>query len=179
MSRFDYAVDCVLHHEGGYVDHKNDPGGATNFGISLRFLQGQNIVDGDFDGDGDVDAADIAAMSREDAKKTYKAAFWIPNKIQDIKSSLIATKVFDMAVNMGGKQAWKLVQRSCTKLGVVLSADGIAGPKTIAGVNSLMSEDYILLREIRKQQMEFYEGLVSKKPKLAVFALGWYRRAAF
>ena len=60
-----------------------------------------------------------------------------------------------------------------------MSADGIAGPKTLAAVNSLLTEDYILLREIRRQQMEFYEGLVSKKPKLAVFELGWYRRAAF
>lgn len=179
MSRFDYAVDCVLHHEGGYVDHKNDPGGATNFGISLRFLQKQNIVDGDFDGDGDVDADDIRAMTREDAKNAYKKAFWIPNKINDIKSSLIATKVFDMAVNMGGRQAWKLVQRACTKLGVVLTDDGIAGPKTLSGVNSMLAKDYILLREIRKQQMEFYEGLVSKRPKLSVFALGWYRRAVF
>lgn len=179
MSRFDYAVDCVLHHEGGFVDHKNDPGGATNFGISLRYLQGQSIIDGDFDGDGDVDADDIRAMTRDDARKAYKVGFWIPNRIQDIKSSLIATKVFDMAVNMGGKQAWKLVQRSCTKLGVVLSDDGIAGPKTLYAVNSLLAEDYILLREIRKQQMEFYEGLVSKKPKLSVFALGWFRRAVF
>ena len=179
MNAFDYAVYIVLHHEGGFVDHKSDPGGATNFGISLRYLQAQKIAAGDFDGDGDIDAQDIAAMSRTDAKKLYKSGFWTPNKCDDIKSNLIATKVFDMAVNMGSRQAWKLTQRACGVRGVTLKDDGIVGPKTIAAVNSLYSKDYALLITLRKIQAQFYERLIQKKPTLAAFRTGWQRRAAF
>lgn len=32
---FPRAVDHTLRHEGGYVDHPADPGGATNRGITL------------------------------------------------------------------------------------------------------------------------------------------------
>jgi lysozyme family protein len=176
---FEYAVDCVLHHEGGYVDHKNDPGGATDFGISLRYLQGQSVIDGDFDGDGDIDADDIAAMTREDAIEAYKKGFWKPNKLNKIQSDLISTKIFDMCVNMGSKQAWKLVQRAVTKLGDPLKADGIVGPITLKAINYFLTEDYLLIDEIRLKQRSFYEGLIQRKPKLSVFALGWFRRAAF
>ena len=31
--------DRTLESEGGYVDNPNDPGGATNFGISSRYLK--------------------------------------------------------------------------------------------------------------------------------------------
>ena len=47
------AADHVLKVEGGYVDDANDAGGATNWGISLRFVK-QSGVDLDIDGDGDI-----------------------------------------------------------------------------------------------------------------------------
>ena len=30
------ALETTLKHEGGLVDHKDDPGGLTNFGISKK-----------------------------------------------------------------------------------------------------------------------------------------------
>jgi lysozyme family protein len=62
MSDFNQAVKVILQHEGGYVDNPNDPGGATNYGISLRFLA-DHPESGDFNGDGEVDAEDIANMT--------------------------------------------------------------------------------------------------------------------
>ena len=72
MSNFESAVEKVLKHEGGYVDHANDPGGATNYGISLRFVKQSTGIDLDVDGDGDIDADDIKAMTPEQAKEIYK-----------------------------------------------------------------------------------------------------------
>lgn len=43
MRPFEDFVKVILKHEGGYVDHPNDPGGATKYGISLRFLQKNGI----------------------------------------------------------------------------------------------------------------------------------------
>jgi len=185
MNIFDWAIENVLHHEGGWVNNPNDPGGATNWGISLRYLKtagdldGDGHPDGDFDGDGDVDIDDIMIATRDEVIDIYRHGFWQPNKIDMVKSSLVAIKIFDMAVNMGSKQAWKLVQRSCNKLGSKLTVDGVVGAKTVEAVNSYLIIDYDLVTAIRERQANFYETLIERKPKLATFRLGWRRRAAF
>ena len=173
---FEWALTCVLHHEGGFVDHASDPGGATNKGISLRFLRGAGE---DIDGDGDIDVDDILALDDDNVSRLYETHFWKPAKCDKIKSQMIATKVFDMAVNMGVGQAWKLVQRACNTLGTQLVEDGKAGPATLAAVDSLTDRDFMLLTNLRREQDKFYASLIANKPSLQAFRLGWRRRAAF
>ena len=36
LVEFDEIIEVVLHHEGGYVNDPDDPGGETNFGIAKR-----------------------------------------------------------------------------------------------------------------------------------------------
>jgi lysozyme family protein len=92
---------------------------------------------------------------------------------------LLATKIFDMAVNMGSKQAWKIAQRALAVCGCILIVDGIVGPQTIKCMNDLEKRDYDVLVAIRELQKKFYEGIMLRNPKLQVFALGWFRRAVF
>lgn len=173
---FDWALACVLHHEGGFVNNPNDPGGATDFGVSLRFLRS---VGEDIDGDGDIDIDDIHALELDDVEALYEKHFWKPAKCDKIKSEMVAVKVFDMAVNMGAKQAWKLVQRAANTLGESLAVDGKPGPATLASVKSLTDRDFMLVTNIRREQDKFYNSLIQSKPSLAEFRLGWRRRAAF
>ena len=35
-NNFITCLDIILHHEGGFVDHPKDPGGATNKGVTLK-----------------------------------------------------------------------------------------------------------------------------------------------
>ena len=174
--KFDWALFCVLHHEGGFVDNPNDPGGATDYGVSLRFLRS---VGEDIDGDGDIDVDDIKALDLDKVEELYEKHFWKPAKCDKIQSEMIAVKVFDMAVNMGSKQAWKLVQRACNTLGYSLTIDGKPGPATLASVKSLTDRDFMLVTNIRREQDRFYNSLIQSKPSLAEFRLGWRRRAAF
>jgi lysozyme family protein len=158
------------------VDHANDPGGATNYGVSLRFLRNEGI---DIGGDGDIDEADVLAISPEKSGGIYKEKFWEPCHCEEIRSVAIATKVFDMAVNMGQRQAYKLVQRAINEASSKnLTVDGIVGKKTLSAINKLEKEDFRLLDAIRKQQADFYENLIESKPDLSAFRLGWLRRAA-
>lgn len=177
MNKFQWAYTMLAHHEGGFVDHSNDPGGATNYGVSLRFLRQEGI---DIDGDGDIDADDIRSITPAKSRGIYKEKFWVPCRCDQIRSTLIAAKVFDMAVNMGQRQAYRLVQRAVNALEYEpsLTEDGLVGVKTIEAVNSFDRDDYILINAIREEQADFYEGLIADKPQLEDFRLGWLRRAA-
>ena len=82
----------LLKHEGGYVDHPHDPGGATNMGITLATLRewrGRPVT-----------KADVRALTREEAESIYRARYW--NKIRG--DEMLAgpdAALFDVAVNSG------------------------------------------------------------------------------
>ena len=87
---FDTAFDKLIAHEGGYVDHPSDPGGATNFGISQRSYPGE----------------DIRNMTLERAKLIYRRDFWGPAGCESVPEA-IRVDLFDMAVNSGVSRAVK------------------------------------------------------------------------
>ena len=167
MSHFDKAIETILEHEGGFVDNVDDPGGATNFGISLRYLKLQGDLDedgwldGDFDHDGDVDAEDIKWITKEDAIDFYKIHFWLP--VYDEMTYPIAEKIFDMNVNMGKRQAHKLVQRAARAHGTILDDDGVFGQKTMSAIGMAASP---LLYSIRCTQAGFYRALIMRNAAL-------------
>lgn len=178
MASFENAIPVLLKHEGGYVDNPADPGGATNYGVSLRFLADYPDI-GDFDGDGDVDAEDIANMSVEDAKNIYKEMWWDKYKYGNIIDQTIATKVFDASVNMGSSRAHKLLQSALNKaFGLKLTIDGVLGPATFGVINSVSDDtEQVLLTAYCDEMYGFYQRLIANKPKLKVFARGWKNRA--
>lgn len=181
MSHFEQAIKTVLHHEGGFVNDPVDPGGATNFGVSIRYLKqrgdldGDGVLDGDLDGDGDIDVDDIKNMTRAQAEDLYRTGFWNKHKLDSIDEYIIAERVFDMVVNMGPRQAGKVVQRACNYFGKGLVVDGIMGPASFGAINSLNAQK--LLREIRFNHADFYLNLIERRPALAKFRDGWLRRA--
>ena len=40
MAQIGKVIDFILKWEGGYTDHPNDPGGATNMGVTIGTLKG-------------------------------------------------------------------------------------------------------------------------------------------
>lgn len=176
--RFNSAVAVVLEHEGRFSDDKNDPGGATDYGISLRFLKTYGI---DINDDGQINIMDIKSLTKDKAKQIFKQYWWDKFHYEAINSLYIATKVFDMAVNMGASQAHKLVQRACNQCGHNLVVDGILGGKSLGAINeiSLHGREEDLKYEIQDEQKWFYEHIAEANPKLKVFLKGWLRRASW
>ena len=175
MSCFEKAATVILAHEGGFSNHSADPGGATNFGISLRWLRSQGLY-GDLDDDGDVDIDDIKAIDLEAATRIYHEKWWNKYHYDRFVDCSIATKVFDMSVNMGGNRAHRILQQSINALGGNLVVDGVIGPITMKSAN--IEDADVLLEEIRAEQKRFYLRLIAKRPALAVFRNGWIARAA-
>lgn len=169
MSSFELAIPIILRHEGGFVNNAADPGGATNFGVSLRWLKTQGLA-GDIDHDGDVDINDIKAMSASDASGLYHQFWWNAYKYEMIVAQMVANKIFDMAVNLGAPRAHRMVQQI---LGV--NQDGVLGPKSFQEINA--ASNLSLITRLQESQATFYRSLVASNPARQQFLTGWLNRA--
>ena len=178
-ANFEQAMTLVLKHEGGYVDHPDDPGGATNYGISLRYLKDLKDVEGfligDLDKDGDVDDLDIRLMTKEKATEIYRSQWWDRYDYASLQDHFIAAKVFDFAINMGAGASHRLLQKALNELGFELDIDGKLGPMTRSAVE--VANKSTLLWGLVNQAMERYVSLWKKNPAYASFLHGWLRRA--
>lgn len=175
MSNFKQALVDVLKHEGGFVNHAADKGGATAFGISLRFLQSLPSAAGDVDGDGHVDIDDIKALTVETAGPFYKRYFWDHYRLGEVADQRIATKLFNFFVNMRGKTATLIAQRAANDLGAGLKPDGVIGSRTISALNKVDPSQLMVC--IKWRAWEVYQAIVASNPEQIVFINGWRNRA--
>lgn len=167
-SSFARAQAFVARMEGGFVNHPSDPGGATNHGISLRFLQSQGLAVGDIDNDGDIDVDDIRALTPETAADILKRNFWDPLKLDNLPDDL-ALVLYDTAVNMGPGTAKRLAQKA-----LCVEVDGKWGPKTWAAF--MRSDSRRTALAVIRLRHGSYTALVSNNRKLEAFYGGWMRR---
>ena len=155
---FDSALEAVLHHEGGFVNHPADPGGMTNLGVTKKVWE-------EWVGH-DVDEAAMRGLTPEIVGPMYKAKYWDKVKGDDLPSG-VDYAVFDAAVNSGPGRAAKWLQ-SC----VGVEPDGGIGPKTLAAVAAFDSAD--LVEDYAKRRLSFLMDL----PHWDTFGKGWGRRVA-
>jgi len=175
MSDFNMAVETILENEGGLTDHPADPGGITNFGITLPVLREDGVF-GDINGNGMIDAEDIKAMTEEQAKSIYKRLWWDRYAYGQIENQWIATKQLDLSVNMGPRQAHVVTQRALRAVGSAVKEDGILGPITKGAINRCANKSALHIA-MRSEAAGVYRMIVARKPGLRVFLAGWLRRA--
>lgn len=172
MSDFALAIPTVLRHEGGYVNDPNDPGGNTNFGVSLRWLKGQGLLIQELEQeDHTQDVVQvIKQMTVVQAGHIYQQYWWDKYGYGAILGQVLATKVFDTAVNTGASRSHKFLQAA---LG--LAQDGFLGPQTLKAANG--TNNVTVISAFQKNQAAFYQGLVLANPNLTKFLNGWMNRA--
>lgn len=177
MSVFAIALLTVLSHEGGLVNDRDDRGGITNYGVSLRYLQDtsllhpNNFAHFDFNNDGKIDGKDIRLMSKDQASHLYEEYWWKKYGYGKIKSQIIATKMLDIAINMGHRQATIAIQRAIRATsGTKIEEDGLLGPETIDAINKC--DDKILLAAFRSEAASIYRSIATPK-----YLAGWLNRA--
>lgn len=167
MTPFDRAMRFVLRWEGGYSFDKDDPGGATNHGVSLRFLENKPLDLADIDGDGVITWRDVLAMPKERAMVIYRKYFWDYLALDSLVLG-IPTVVFDTAVNCGCGRAARWLQGA-----VGVTQDGSIGPRTIAAVNASPGD---AIRGLIDSREDHYVVIVAKNAKLRKFMKGWQNR---
>jgi lysozyme family protein len=148
---FESALHFTLSWEGGYVNHPDDPGGETNFGISKRAYPNEDIVN----------------MTIERASEIYKRDYWDKCSC-DLLPNKTATVVFDLAVNSGTKRARKALQEAAQT-----EIDGAIGPNTLSRVARY--DDTVLARKVLMIRVKFLCLLARKKSNI-YFIHGWMRR---
>ena len=173
---FARAQAFVARWEGGFVNHPSDPGGATNRGVSIRFLRS---IGCDIDGDGDIDIDDIKAITPEIAARLFHTHFWLPAGCDKLPP-LVAGVVYDGAVNMGISRAIKQLQATCNRFaGNNLLVDGCVGPRTLARIKelcqSVSNQEQLAMAVIRERDV-FYHGLAGMDARYKTFLNGWLNR---
>ena len=149
---FDTAFDRLIGHEGGYVDHPDDPGGQTNWGVTIAVARASGY------------AGPMRDMPRGTAKAIYRTQYW--EKVRaDSMPFAVAFQVFDAAVNHGTRQAAKFLQRAAG-----VADDGAIGPQTLAAVQD--REPAALLFLFNAEREQFYTDLKTWPS----FGKGWSRR---
>jgi len=153
---FNESLAHVLKHEGGFVNHPKDPGGATNLGCTKRVWEewvGHEVT---------VD--DIRSLTVADVTPLYKKKYWDAVRGDDLPRG-VDFAVFDLAINSGTGRASKLLQRA-----VGVAADGAIGPATLAAVASINPRE--LATKVCEARLAFLQGL----PTWETFGKGWGRR---
>lgn len=126
MLSVDDIINDILHREGGFVNDPDDPGGATNHGVTIHTMRRLGM---DLDDDGRITAADVRALSNTQAADIFKEHYYNRPRIAELPEAL-QPSVFDMYVNAGGA-AITILQRLLTQFGIPVSVDGALGPQTI------------------------------------------------
>ncbi|WP_448660324.1 glycoside hydrolase family 108 protein [Sphingomonas sp. CJ99] len=198
--RYLRAFNRVIRIEGGYVNHPADRGGETKNGVSLRFLVAEGKVDKDFDGvwdfdldmDGDIDGADIRALTVTDAKWLFQSCFWLRLDCESFAAP-IGEMMFDQGVNGGLMAARRLLQRAVNiclfkpQAGApdrpaMLEQDADIGPLTRDALDWVIKRPGLgmpaMIAAYREAAADRYRGIVAVNPSQSVFLKGWLRRAA-
>jgi lysozyme family protein len=152
------AIRRLLKSEGGYVNHPADPGGPTNFGITIHDYRKYVKAD--------ATAADVRAMRIAEARVIYRTKYWDAMRCDALPAG-IDYCIFDYAVNSGTGRAPKVLQR-------VLAASVTGRMDEVTVAMAGQREASALVNAICDERMRFLKSLKT----WPVFGAGWSRRVA-
>jgi hypothetical protein len=128
-THFAQCADFVMRQE----DIKRryaDPGGVTQFGLSLDELK-------DLRNDKNLTADDLNRLTREQACEIYRSRYWNVLRCDELPVG-VDLVVFDFAVDEGPPEAAKALQDV-----VGAGTDGSVGPVTISAAKMMSSADVV------------------------------------
>ena len=156
-SSYDEALKRLLVHEGGYSNHPSDPGGPTNWGITIHdYRRYVNL---------NATAADVRSMPVEVAKRIYRSKYWNALRCDELPAG-VDYAVLDYGVNSGIGRAAKVLRRF---VGLASNSSAMTD-EVVAAVGRCDSKN--LINAICDERLRFLHGLRT----WSVFGNGWGRR---
>lgn len=180
MKTVQELAEEIIRREGGYVNDPDDPGGATNFGVTIGTMQRLGL---DLDGDGRITPKDVRILSKEQAADIFIKQYYERPRINLLPEPL-QPSVMDMYVNAGGN-AVKILQRLLREFDEPVTVDGALGPQSAKATERAMAkapEFFVDAYGIARRN--YYYRLAENRPSLRKFARrrnggkgGWIKRA--
>lgn len=146
------AIERVLVHEGGYVNDPEDPGGETNWGITVKVARDSGFH------------ADMETMNKNEAILIYRRAYWNRMRCDEMPFA-VAFQVFDAGVNHGIHRSIQWLQRECGA-----TVDGVIGPQTLERI--VATDPVRLIMGFNATRITFYTNL----DHFNRFGRGWMNR---
>ncbi len=171
---------AIVRREGGFVNDPDDPGGATNWGVTIHTMQRLGL---DLNRDGRVSETDVRLLTQDQAVSIFVDAYFRKPGIDRLPVALQAS-VFDMQVNAGAN-AVKILQRLLTSMGFPCSDDGIIGPLTQRAAQMAFEASPTTLADAYGiARRNYYYALADARPASRKYARrrdggkgGWITRA--
>lgn len=170
----------IVAREGGFVNDPDDPGGATNHGVTIHTMRRLGL---DLDGDGQVTVADVRRLTRAQAIDIYVENYFNRPRIAALPEMLHAS-VFDMYVN-AGSNAVRILQRLLGRMGHDTAVDGVIGPQTIRNAHAAAAQAPRHIADAYGiERRNYYYALADARPASRKYARrrdggkgGWITRA--
>lgn len=154
------ALPFTLGFEGGFSNHKDDPGGPTMKGVTQKNYDSYRKSKG-------LELRTVQKITNAELNEIYDKRYYQAVRGDDLPPGLDFA-VFDFAVNSGLEQAAKELQRV---LGV--GVDGIIGDETIEAACAAANDDEKqLIADYCLRRFNFMKKLKNWKS----FKTGWTRR---
>lgn len=183
-SSFQEAVYHILKEEGGLVNDKNDKGGITNYGISIKFLNGvirenpEMIKEFDLLHTNRIDAYDIKHMTKREAEHIYKKLWWDKYNYGKIDYQPLSNKIFELSVNIGPLSASNLLTKAC--YAVKRKSFKPTSEMNITIINYINSlpedEKEEIMNKLKIFAIQYYMGIIKKNPSQVKYKRGWINR---
>ncbi|CDU35685.1 Peptidoglycan domain protein [Escherichia coli D6-113.11] len=176
MKSKDEIFDAVLGKEGGYVNHPDDKGGPTKWGITGKVARAHGYQ------------GDIRDLTRGQALEILEADYWYGPRFHKVASLSpeIAAELCDTGVNMGPSVVSRMLQRWLNvfnqkgELYPDIDADGCIGPRTINALRAYLSKrgrdgELVILTALNCAQGDRYLELAEKREANESFVYGWMK----
>ena len=170
----------IVAREGGYVNDPDDPGGATNFGVTIHTMRRLGL---DLNRDGQVSEQDVRVLTRDQAVAIFVQHYFERPRIADLPEA-VQSSVFDMYVN-AGSNAVRILQRLLLDMRIPVAVDAVIGPQTIAAAEqgfAAAPDHFVDAYGIARRN--YYYALADRRPASRKYARrldggkgGWITRA--
>lgn len=164
VEEFLRSLRNTLIHEGGYSNHPKDPGKGTMKGVTQRVYDEFRLS---------IKKAlqDVRRITEDELQRIYKTRYWDVIKGDYLPSGL-SYVLFDGAVNSGGGQSGKWLQRALKDMGLYRGQiDGLIGHGTLLAVSQVNDVD-ALISKVLDRRMAFLKALKT----FSTFGKGWTSR---
>lgn len=153
---YEQAITQVFEDEGGYTNDAADPGGPTNWGITIHDARTYWKQD--------ATAEDIRDMPKAVAEDIYRQHYATPLQYDKLPAG-VDYSVFDYGINSGINRSARVLQSI-----VKVSQDGEIGPITLRAVSH--ADPSRLINAIYDERLSFLKSLHTWN----TFGHGWTAR---